>query len=298
MPIPETQLDTWAKVGSQTQSKDTYATIRNALDIATAPYNGDIEIFLQGSYGNDTNVYGKESDVDIVMRSDRAYFRDLSGLTPAEKASYAAGNGGTADYPFSTFRADVIKILKAKFGTDVDTTNKKAIKIAANGARRSADVLVCQDHRRYLRYTGRTDDYVNGIGFNTTDGTLIENYPKFHSASLTAKHQATNQWLKPTIRIFKNMRNNLIANNKVKNGVAPSYYVEGLLSNAPDTTFGNNYSTTVFNSLKWLQTVDENSLSCANGMSGLLGDNSPTKWDTADFRTFKNGVINLWNDWT
>ena len=297
MTIPETQLDTWAKVGSQTQSKETYAAIRNALDIATAPYNGDIEIFLQGSYGNDTNVYGKESDVDIVMRSDRAYFRDLSRLTPAQTASYSAGNGGTPDYSHSAFRADVIKVLKAKFGADVDTTNKKAVKIKANGGRRGADVLICQDHRRYLRYSGRPDDYVKGIGFLTTDGTLIKNYPKFHSASLSAKHQVTNQWLKPTIRIFKNLRNNLIANNKIKNGVAPSYYVEGLLWNAPDTTFGTNYETTVFKSLKWLQTVDETSLCCANGMSNLLGDSSLTKWNTGDFRTFKNGVINLWNDW-
>jgi hypothetical protein len=94
------------------------------------------------------------------------------------------------------------------------------------------------------------------------------------------------------------VRDNLIANNKVKNGVAPSYYVEGLFWNAPDETFGTNYETTIFKSLKWLQTVDENSLSCANGVSGLLGENSPTKWSTTDFRTFKNGVINLWNDWT
>src|SRR5258708_5208919 len=107
MPIPETQLDTWSKVGSQTQSKDTYATIRNALDVATAPYTGNIEIFLQGSYGNDTNVYGKDSDVDIVMRSDRAYFRDLSRLTPEEKAAYAAVNGGTADYPLSRTPVDL-----------------------------------------------------------------------------------------------------------------------------------------------------------------------------------------------
>jgi hypothetical protein len=296
MPIPESQLDTWSKIGSQTQSKDTYSTIRNALDTATAPYTKNIEIFLQGSYGNDTNVFGKESDVDIVMRSDRAYFRDLSRLTPEEKAGYAAA-GGTVSYPFSTFRTDVIKVLKAKFGDDVDTTNKKAIKIKANGNRRSADVLVCQDHRRYLRYTGRTDDYITGIGFNTTDGTLIENYPKFHSASLTAKHQLTNQWLKPTIRIFKNMRNNLIDKVKVSNGIAPSYYLEGLFWNAPEDSFGTNYSTTVFNCLKWLQNVQEDSLSCANGMSGLLGDNSPIKWSTANFRTFRSEAINLWNDW-
>jgi len=94
MTIPEAQLETWSRVGSQTQSKDTYATVRNALNDKNAPYAGSIEIFLQGSYGNDTNVYGKDSDVDIVMLCDRAYFRDLSRLTAIESAAYYAAAGG------------------------------------------------------------------------------------------------------------------------------------------------------------------------------------------------------------
>ena len=116
MSIPEAQLDTWSKVGSQKQSTDTYGTIRNALDDKTAPYAGSIEIFLQGSYGNDTNVYGKDSDVDIVIRSDRAYFRDLSRLSPLERASYDAKEGAGPTYPFATFKTDVIQVLKNKFG--------------------------------------------------------------------------------------------------------------------------------------------------------------------------------------
>jgi hypothetical protein len=297
MSIPESQLETWAKVGSQTQSKDTYATVRNALDIKTAPYAGKITIFLQGSYGNDTNVFGKESDVDIVMQSDAAYFRDLSRLTPMEKAMYEAGNSGVPGYPFQTFKTDVIKVLKDKFGTDLDLTHKKALKIKANGNRRGADVLVCQDFRRYNTYTGKSSDYSTGIGFQTTDNTLIENYPKYHSAVLTAKHQVTNGRLKPTIRIFKNTRNRLIDDGKLKNGVAPSYYLEGLFWNAPDAAFGKDYNTTVYNCLKWMNEVDESSLSCANGMFGLIGDNSPVKWTSANFRTFRSQAIGLWNDW-
>jgi hypothetical protein len=102
MPIPESQLETWSKVGSQTQSKETYTTIRNALDDKAAAYAGSTDIFLQGSYGNDTNVYGKDSDVDIVMLCDKAYFRDLSRLSPLEKAAYDAGAGGAPSYPFAT----------------------------------------------------------------------------------------------------------------------------------------------------------------------------------------------------
>jgi hypothetical protein len=38
-------------------------------------------LFLQGSYGNDTNIYA-ESDVDVVMRTDSIYYSDTSALNP------------------------------------------------------------------------------------------------------------------------------------------------------------------------------------------------------------------------
>jgi hypothetical protein len=296
MSIGETQLETWSKVGSQTQSKDTYATIRNALTANTTPFAGHLDVFLQGSYGNDTNVFGKDSDVDIVAQSDRAYFFDITRLNPQELATYSAVPTGIVTYPFQTFRNDVIKVLRDNFGNDVDTSHKKAIKIKANDNRRGADVLVCQDFRRYRTFTGSAKDYDEGIAFLTTDGTRIENYPKAHSISLTAKHQLTNGWLKPTVRIFKNFRNRLINDGKLQSGVAPSYYLEGLLWNAPTESFGKDYNTTVFNCLKWMIAVGEDQLSCPNGMSGLIGD-SPTKWSAGNYRAFKNATIELWNNW-
>jgi hypothetical protein len=231
------------------------------------------------------------------MLCDRAYFRDLSRLAAFERAAYDAATGGPAHYPFATFKADAIQILKNKFGADVDPSSKKAVKIKANGNRRSADVLICQEFRRYSKYTGSRGDYAVGVGFLTRDGTFIENYPKSHSITLTAKHQRTRQWLKPTIRIFKNIRNRLIDNKKLQSGVAPSYYLEGLLWNVPDGSFGTSYNATVFNCLKWMSEVDESTLVCANAMSPLLGDNSPVKWSPTNFRAFRSQAISLWNDW-
>jgi len=67
MPIPESQLETWSKPGSVAQSRDTYATIKRALENTNATYaSRNFEVFLQGSYGNDTNIFA-ESDVDVVM---------------------------------------------------------------------------------------------------------------------------------------------------------------------------------------------------------------------------------------
>jgi hypothetical protein len=93
------------------------------------------------------------------------------------------------------------------------------------------------------------------------------------------------------------MRNRLIDDEKLKNGVAPSYYLEGLFWNAPDATFGKDYNTTIYNCLKWMNEVDKSSLSCANAMFSLIGDNSPVKWTSANFRAFRSQAIGLWNDW-
>jgi hypothetical protein len=63
MAIPESQLETWSHQGSVTQSAQTYAMIQNALNDAASPYYAKhYSIFLQGSYGNDTNVF-RDSDV-------------------------------------------------------------------------------------------------------------------------------------------------------------------------------------------------------------------------------------------
>ena len=70
MPIPEAQLETWSHQGSIQQSSSTYNTVKTALEASDNPYyDKNYSIFLQGSYGNNTNIYS-ESDVDIVIRLD------------------------------------------------------------------------------------------------------------------------------------------------------------------------------------------------------------------------------------
>jgi len=101
-------------------------------------------------------------------------------------------------------------------------------------------------HKKYSRYYSEQDhECVEGVLLITTDGTNIVNYPKQPSENMTRKHQATGEWLKPTVRIFKNMRNRLIRDGKIKSGVAPSYFIEGMLYNVPGDQFGVSYVNTV-----------------------------------------------------
>jgi hypothetical protein len=298
MAIPEAQLDTWSKPGSQTQSKNTYATIKGALEAEDASYAGrSCSSFLQGSYGNDTNVYA-DSDVDVVMRVGSIYYYDLSRLSPAEQAAFNSALGGGAAYNLLEFRRDVIAQLKKKFDPNVDTSGKKAVMVKANGSRRDADVVVCANFRRYYKFASvGNESYAEGICFDTPDGTRIDNFPKQHSDNCTTKHQDTSQWFKPTVRIFKNMRNRMIQDNMIKNGLAPSYYLEGMLYNVPNDKFGNSYVTTVSNCINWLWTATRNDLICANGMFFLLRDGSQVMWSPGNFEEFLKATVKLWNEW-
>lgn len=86
MSIAEVQLETWAKPGAQVQSANTYQAIKKVIESNDAPYSGrSMSSYLQGSYGNDTNVFGLESDVDIVLQCSSIYYPDLQLLPPDQK---------------------------------------------------------------------------------------------------------------------------------------------------------------------------------------------------------------------
>src|SRR5580692_3469167 len=103
MAIPESQLEIWSHQGSTPQSRDTYATVKRALEAVSTKYAGkSYEVFLQGSYGNDTNIYA-ESDVDVVIRLDSIYHYDISALTSDEQARFNSGTTpGT--YPYADYK--------------------------------------------------------------------------------------------------------------------------------------------------------------------------------------------------
>jgi hypothetical protein len=66
--ISEAQLEAWSAQGKTGQFTETYNSIRGNLLDGSAPYPvKNCEVFLQGSYGNDTNVWA-DSDVDTVLK--------------------------------------------------------------------------------------------------------------------------------------------------------------------------------------------------------------------------------------
>jgi predicted nucleotidyltransferase len=298
MPFDEEQLTTWATQGAVPQSRDTYATVCNALERDDSPYKQKgkkVRIRLQGSYGNDTNVY-KESDVDVLIElRESTFYNDLSSLTPPELATFKA-TYPDASYNFAEFRTDVLSHLQARFGTDTNP-GQKAICINASGNRRKADVVVCVEFRRYRKFPNVAGaDFESGICFYTTEGTRIVNYPAQHSANATAKHQAANEWFKPLVRIYKNMRNRLVANELLTAAIAPSYYIEGLLYNVPNDKFGTNYVDSFMNTFNWLWAADRSQFLCVNRQYKLLDGPANVTWSSVNCNAYLEALRKMWVD--
>jgi hypothetical protein len=171
----------------------------------------------------------------------------------------------------------------------------KAIKITANSSRRSADVLVATEFLRYSSFPGVP---ASGVCFFTSSNQRIVNYPRQHSANCTAKHQATRGWFKPMVRILKNMRTRLVDDGLIQEGIAPSYFLEGLLYNVPNDKFGQSYGDTFVAAINWIRQADRNNFVCANEQYYLVRDSVPTCWPSANYDHFLNAVSQFWTDWS
>lgn len=296
MAIPESQLETWSHQGAVAGSASTYNAIKTALQDNASPYAGkDFGVFLQGSYGNDTNIYA-ESDVDIVIQLNDIFQHDLSLLIQEDKDNFNR-TMPNATYTYSDFRRDVHALLRKKYGDDV-RAGEKAINIGASGSRRKADVITALQFRRYYKFKGFYEQqYDEGICFYTASWTQIVNYPKQHCQNLTRKHQATSGWLKPMIRIMKNLRSKLVEKNMIEAGTAPSYYLEGLLYNVPNDKFASSYADSFTASINWILGADRSQFVCANEQYYLLRENSPVTWRSAECDAFLSAAVKLWNEW-
>lgn len=257
-----------------------------------------LEIYLQGSYRNNTNIYGN-SDVDIVAQHDATFFSDISNLDTYEIAIFKSWFDD-ATYTWGDFKSEVIETLEDSFGVHNVEEGNKSIKI--DDGSYEADVVPCFEYRKYISFGESVEEreYIPGIKFYTTNGKRsVINYPKEHYSKGAAKNQRVNMRYKPTIRIFKNMKRKLIEEDMINKNQAPSYFVENLLYNVSDHCYGNaDISTRVYNVIKWLQD-NQNSMSqfiCQNEQISLFGY-SPEQWNEKDALAFIMQLINLWNEW-
>ena len=292
MAIPESQLSRWADHGAQDTAKRTHEAIKRVLDAHQWPPGMSYDFYLQGSYRNDTNIRG-DSDVDIVLQVNSTFELDTSILDPYS-AQQLRSSYGDSLYEGDDFRRLALSVLVAHYGDKIVGQGNRSIKIKADSGRVAADVVVCIGHRRYTS----PSQYVEGITFYALrDKRWSVNYPNLHYGNGAGKSRRTRDWFKRTVRMFKNARNHLVSNRLINSDLAPSYFLECLLYNAPDAAFKASFQDTYSDIVNWMVRTNLNQLKCQNGQLLLFGS-LPEQWSEHDANALAMGLANLWNNWS
>lgn len=300
MPIKNSQLEIWSNQGATVTPKALREKIENVLtnEKSLITNKNSVSIFLQGSYRNSTNIYGN-SDVDIVVQTNNVFYSDTSSLNQFKKELYESQKT-TSQYTWNIYKTEVIDTLRNYFGEDSIEIGNKSIKIDTGSY--EADVIPCIQFKKYLDYGNSEQDkvYVEGMKFFTAnENREVINFPKRHYSFGVEKNKQTEGMYKKTVRVFKNMKKEMVIAGNISKEEAPSYFVENLIYNVPNDKFTiDNFSLTVLEILVWLNEnkVNLSSFVCQNEMLPLFGT-TPEQWNEKDARKFLSELISFWNAW-
>ena len=277
MPIPESTLSKWSHHQASKAFKQAHLPIRKAMEEHKGLSQFTYEVFLQGSYKNDTNL-GGDSDVDVVIRLAHKLDPGVVALTGAELQRNDSHKA--AHRQWRLFRRNALKALKARFGDDA-SSGRKTLKIKKGTLPADADLVVT------LRYRG-------GIAFYLSDEKRwVVSYPQQHHQWGSKKDKATNQRFKRTVRMFKAARNRLVDTKALTKDDAPSYFIECLLYNVPDKLFKSKLAPTYTGILAWLTTAKFGDFQCQNRKVALFGPGQE-QWSVNKAQTLVKALGDLW----
>ncbi len=282
MPIPDSILNSWSHHHSGKSSKQAHTLIRDALAKYPRWERDDkYEPFLQGSYKNDTNLRG-DSDVDLVVQLMvrlRPRVAALTGPELEENESHIH-----VYEKWKSFRSQVLKALRATLGKDSVNPGRKSLKISKGILQASADVVVTVNCEKGLAF------------FLPDEHRWVISFPQQHYARGVKKEKSTSNRYKRTIRMFKAARNLLVDKKALKNGTAPSYFIECLLYNVPDGLFHKKLSASYSSIVEYLSTAGLEQFVCQNGVRELFGE-SKDLWDINRAQQFIQALRRLWEKW-
>jgi hypothetical protein len=136
-----------------------------------------------------------------------------------------------------------------------------------------------------------------GLAFYLPDERRwVVSYPEQHHARGLKKEQTTNSRYKRTIRMFKAARNHLIENHAIRDGIAPSYFIECLLYNVPDDLFRQRLDQSYIGIVGYLAAANLQQLRCQNGIRELFGP-SRDLWSIDYAQKFIRALRRLWEKW-
>ena len=280
MPIPESTLSRWSHHQASTAFVQAHLPIRAALDAYKFPSQFTYEVFLQGSYKNDTNL-GGDSDVDVVVRLSSKLKPSVAALSGERLQKH--GSHRFVLQRWQSFREHALKAMRARFGKDAKS-GRKTLKVPKGKIPADADLVVPVRHREGVAF------YLPG------ERRWVVSFPQQHHARGSRKERSTNMRFKRTIRMFKAARNRLVEKKMLTKDDAPSYFIECLLYNVPDNLFAPKLAPTYTGVLDWLKTAKHNEFRCQNGQVPLFGTGRE-QWSVKKARAYLRALQDMWDTW-
>jgi hypothetical protein len=242
-------------------------------------------MFLQGSYHNSTHVK-ENSDIDIVVINKNIVVNNTLYGMHGQQALYS-------------WKDELYKEIQGAQNF-VFKKGAKTIKYSGNINYVPADIVPCAYYKN-----AQIGGAVGTILYDSTLDRFFVNYPKQHYDNGTIKSENTNGNYKKTVRMFKNARNETVKKGLIAGEeVAPSYFLECLLYNVPNSKYLGNESEVFYNVLKclWDNKSRLETIKCQNEVQKLFGYDlmnkiTYNKWNVNDAIKFINALANLWDNW-
>ena len=228
----EQTLRSWERPASENEEQRISNAIRMIKDAINSSENlkarrNNIEIFVQGSYANNTNVRAN-SDVDVCVMLKAPFYTEYPVGFNRNHYGFTKGN-----YSFKEFRLDLFKALKEKT-PDIKVGNK-SLKTASNSYRVETDAIPSFQYRNYrLSNSYNPDRFIDGIKFYSASNLEVINYPKQHIENGKEKNRVTQRRYKRLVRVVKRIRHQMIKENQPVDNAISSFLIECLIWNLPN----------------------------------------------------------------
>lgn len=260
----ENIFKSWSNPPSDTEElrcENADRMVRDAIGRFEGFKSRNVNTIPQGSYNNNTNVR-LNSDVDICVRCTDTFFYELPEGMTKEQSGIA-----DATYHYDQYKNDVESALVEKFGRSEVKRGNKAFDIDENTYHIAIDVVACFEYRYYYMNSRNVLDYISGVKFIADDGRATINYPRQHNENGISKNNATNYRYKYLVRGLKRLRNEMADNGISAAKTIPSYLIECLVWNCPNTSFGH---TAYLDDMKSILTHTYNSTLSQDQCQGWL----------------------------
>ncbi len=285
MKYSEQKLQSWTTPPSDSEEEreeNTISMIRSAIDDSAELKDMDIEVFVQGSYANNTNVRA-ESDVDVcVMLKDSFVVELPDGKTTEDYGLIAS------ELTFKEYRSLVKKALQNKFKAECLEDGNKSLIIHENTYHVNADVVPTFQLRNYACLSSTDPNrYLEGTWFISEDGGEVTNYPKIHKLNGTEKNNDTNYKYKKLVRVMKHIKNNMVDDNRTDGEKISSFLVECLVWNIPNEVITQYFAwnSTVREAIRYLYSeIDSNHHAEWGEVSEMLNLFKGRKWTDRDVK--------------